>query len=70
MNFAATSALTHRYNERGGIAELFQIGLGTVNHHLKAIYVEEELAPEATIRRHRIVQTEGSDRRATQEDLA
>ncbi|MBP7951158.1 MAG: virulence RhuM family protein [Verrucomicrobiales bacterium] len=42
------------------IAELFQIGVNTVNYHLKAIYAEEELAPEATIRSYRIVQTEGT----------
>lgn len=30
-----------------------------MNHHLKEIYAEGELAPEATIRRHRIVRTEG-----------
>ena len=41
------------------MADLFQIGVGTVNHHLKAIYAERELSPEATIRRHRIVRTEG-----------
>jgi hypothetical protein len=41
------------------MAELFQIGVGTVNHHLSAIYAEGELAPGATIRRYRIVQTEG-----------
>lgn len=42
------------------MAELYQIGVGTVNHHLKAVYAEGELAPEATIRRYRIVQSEGS----------
>ncbi|MCK5800131.1 MAG: virulence RhuM family protein [Deltaproteobacteria bacterium] len=42
------------------IAERFQIGVGTVNHHLKAIYDEAELASEATIRRYRIVRTEGT----------
>ncbi len=42
------------------IAELFEIGVGTVNHHLKEIYAEGDLAPEATIRRYRIVRTEGS----------
>jgi hypothetical protein len=42
------------------IAELFQIGVNTVNYHLKAIFTEKELPPEATIRRYRIVQTEGS----------
>ncbi len=41
------------------MAALFQIGVGTVNHHLKAIFAEGELVPEATIRRYRIVQTEG-----------
>jgi hypothetical protein len=41
------------------MAELFQIGVGTVNHHLKAIFAEGELAAGATIRRYRIVQTEG-----------
>jgi hypothetical protein len=41
------------------MAELFQIGVNTVNHHLKAIFSEGELRPEATIRRYRIVQTEG-----------
>jgi len=42
------------------MAQLFDIGVGTVNHHLKEIYAEGELAPEATIRRHRIVRTEGN----------
>ena len=42
------------------MAELFQIGVGTVNHHLKAIFAEGELPPEATIRRYRIVQNEGA----------
>ena len=42
------------------MADFFQIGVGTVNHHLKAIFAEGELEPEATIRRYRIVQHEGS----------
>ncbi len=42
------------------MADLFQVGVGTVNHHLKAIYSEGELLPEATIRQYRIVQPEGS----------
>ena len=41
------------------IAELFQISVPTVNEHLKNIYDEKELIPEATIRKFRIVQTEG-----------
>ena len=42
------------------LAELFQIGVNTVNYHLKAIFAEGELQPEATIRRYRIVQDEGA----------
>jgi hypothetical protein len=42
------------------LADLFQIGVNTVNHHLKEIFSERELQPGATIRRYRIVQTEGS----------
>ena len=42
------------------MADLFQIGVGTVNHHLKAIFAEGELMPGATIRRYRIVQSEGA----------
>ena len=41
------------------LAELFEIGVNTVNHHLKAIFAEGELRPEATIRYYRIVRTEG-----------
>ncbi len=42
------------------IADLFQIGVGTVNHHLKDIFKEGELDPAATIRQHRMVRTEGN----------
>jgi hypothetical protein len=42
------------------MAELFQIGVGTVNHHLKAIFAEGELQAGATIRCYRIVQNEGA----------
>ncbi|MDB4916309.1 MAG: toxin Fic, partial [Gemmatimonadetes bacterium] len=42
------------------MVELFQIGVNTVNHHLMAIFGAGELQPGATIRRYRIVQTEGS----------
>ncbi|MCE2967403.1 MAG: virulence RhuM family protein [Phycisphaerales bacterium] len=41
------------------MAELFQIGVGTVNHHLGELYAEGELDPAATIRRYRIVRSEG-----------
>ena len=42
------------------MADLFQIGMGTVNHHLMAIIAEGELMPGATIRRYQIVQSEGA----------
>ena len=40
------------------IALLFEKDLRTVNEHIKAIYKEEELLEEATIRKFRIVQKE------------
>ncbi len=42
------------------IAELFQVGIPTVNEHLKNIYSEGELTPNPTIRKFRIVRSEGS----------
>lgn len=42
------------------IGELFQVGTGTVNYHLKGIYSDGELQREATIRYYRIVRLEGS----------
>jgi len=42
------------------LAELFQVGVNTINHHIKEILADEELTPEATIRNYRIVQTEGA----------
>ena len=41
------------------IAELFQISVPTVNYHLKSIFEERELTPEATIRHYLIVRQEG-----------
>lgn len=41
------------------LAVLYQIGVNTINHHIKSIYDDGELSPEATIRQYRIVQTEG-----------
>ena len=41
------------------LAELFAVGVNTINYHIKEIYKDEELLPEATIRKYRIVQTEG-----------
>ena len=42
------------------MAELFQKDVRTVNEHIQNIYSEQELEPEATIRKFRIVQTEGN----------
>ena len=42
------------------IAELFQKDVRTINEHLVNLYDEEELAREATIRKFRIVRTEGA----------
>ncbi len=41
------------------IADLYQVSVKTVNEHLVNIYEEAELEPDATIRKFRIVQTEG-----------
>ncbi len=42
------------------MAELFQVTVPTVNEHLKNLYREGELLPEATIRKFRIVRREGA----------
>jgi len=42
------------------MAELYQKDVRTINEHLKSIYNDGELAPEATIRKFRIVRQEGS----------
>lgn len=42
------------------IAELFEVSIPTVNEHLANIYDEKELDPTPTIRKFRIVQSEGS----------
>jgi hypothetical protein len=42
------------------MAELFQTTVANVNTHLKNLYDEGELRPEATIKDYLIVQTEGS----------
>ncbi len=44
------------------MAELYQVSVKTINEHLVNIYEEGELDPSATIRKFRIVQTEGSRR--------
>src|SRR3546814_21149126 len=41
------------------MAELFGVDVRTISEHLKNIIGSDELAPEATIRKFRIVQKEG-----------
>jgi len=41
------------------MADLFQVTVPTVNKHIKNIFNEKELFPDATIRKFRIVQKEG-----------
>jgi len=47
--------LTQRF-----MAELYQVSVPTINEHLKSIYEDNEIELEATIRKFRIVQTEGT----------
>lgn len=42
------------------MAELYKVAVPTINEHIANIYDDEELRPEATIRKFRIVQTEGN----------
>lgn len=42
------------------MAELFQVSVPTVNEHLKKLYAEGEIRPEATIRKYLIVRQEGT----------
>jgi hypothetical protein len=42
------------------IAELYQITKQTTGHHIRNIFEENELSPEATVRQYLTVQTEGS----------
>lgn len=41
-------------------AELYDVGVSTINEHILNIYDDEELRPEATIPKFWIVQTEGT----------
>jgi hypothetical protein len=50
------------------MADLFQVTVPTVNEHLANIYDEGELAREPTIRKFRIVQTEGQRQVSRQVD--
>lgn len=42
------------------MATLFDVTVPTINEHLKNIFASGEVDPEATIRKFRTVQTEGS----------
>jgi len=42
------------------LSELFSIGVNTINYHIREIYKDKELDPQATIRQYRIVQKEGA----------
>lgn len=42
------------------LAELYGTTISNINQHVTAIYQEEELSPEATIKKYLIVQTEGT----------
>ena len=44
------------------MAELYGKDVRTINEHLQAVFDERELAPEATIRKLRIVRAEGPAR--------
>ena len=50
------------------MAELFDKDVRTINDHIRNIYEEGELEPEATIRKYRIVHTEGT--REVQREVA
>ena len=42
------------------MAAIYDVGIPTVNEHIKKIYADGELTQEATVRKFRIVQTEGT----------
>lgn len=42
------------------MAELYGVSVPTINEHLTAVYEEREIEPERTVRKFRIVQTEGA----------
>lgn len=51
------------------MAQLFQKDVRTINEHLQNTYFQKELFPEATIRKFRIVRTEGRRQVARQVDF-
>ena len=42
------------------MAALYDVGVATINHHIKQIYADREQLEEATIRYFRMVQQEGA----------
>jgi hypothetical protein len=50
------------------MADLFQTTVANISQHVKAIYDEGELSPQATIKRYLIVQTEGNRQVSRQVD--
>ena len=44
------------------LATLYDVEVPTINYHIKKIFRDSELQPEATIRKFLIVQSEGSER--------
>lgn len=42
------------------MADLFGVEVQTINHHLSEVYETQELSPDSTIRKFRIVQNEGN----------
>ena len=51
---------------QAGLAQLYQTTIPNINIHIKNIYDEQELVPEATVKDYLIVQTEG-DRRISRQ---
>ena len=42
------------------MAELYGVGINTINEHIKKVYDDKELVVDSTIRKFRIVQNEGN----------
>jgi hypothetical protein len=42
------------------LADLYQVGVNTINYHISQIYKDAELDKTATIRKYRIVQSEAN----------
>ncbi len=64
-NQSKTSSIEARYEDetiwlsQKLMSELFDVEVNTINYHLKEIYKSDEIQAERTIRKFRIVQTEG-----------